>query len=200
MTEIQRINIPKQQTTTIFDKYKKTTQQELLTVIGWNADEMQWIVAPKNQQQSEWSVSFDTSEIHQATSQLAEGWHETDDIGFFHNHNRDSGHGFWFSDADLKTAKQLHETQWVDRMGLIMNWESNEDVQVQHMIVANHTWDLHDLEGENGSWKVVTMVTDKQWEKHEIYSESIAEAEEKERQIVALKGKLFEEEEMKMAA
>lgn len=41
MTEIQRINIPKKQTTTIFDKYKKATQQELLTVIGGNADELQ---------------------------------------------------------------------------------------------------------------------------------------------------------------
>lgn len=200
MTEIQRINIPKQQTTTIFDKYKKTTQQELLTVIGWNADELQWVVAPKNQNQLEWSVSFYTSEIHQATQELAEQWHETNDIWFIHNHNRDSGHGFWFSDADLETAKKLHETQWIDRMWLIMNGESNEDVQVQHMVVANHTWELHDLDGEEWTWKVVTMVTDKQWEKHEIYSESIAEAEEKERQLIALKGKLFEEEEMEMAA
>lgn len=194
MTEIQRISIPKQQTTTIFDKYKKVTQQELLTVIGWNADEMQWIVAPKSQHQSEWSVSFDTSEIHQATQELAEQWHETNEIWFVHNHNRDSGHGFWFSDADLKTAQQLYDTQWVDRMGLVMNGESNEDVQVQHMIVANHEWELHDIEWEENSWKVVTMVTDKQWETREIYSESIAEAEEKERQLLALKGKLFEDE------
>ena len=200
MSEIQRINLPKQQTTTIFDKYKKTTQQELLTVIGWNADELQWVVAPKNQIQSEWSVSFDTSEIHQATKELAEQWHDTNDIWFVHNHNRDSGHGFWFSQEDLQTAKELHETQWIDRMGLIMNGESNEDVQVQHMVIANHEWELHDVEWENGSWKVVTMVTDKQWEKREIYSESIAEAEEKERLLIALKGQLFEEEEIEMAA
>lgn len=199
MSEIQRINLPKQQTTTIFDKYKKTTQQELLTVIGWNADELQWVVAPKNQIQSEWSVSFDTSEIHQATKELAEQWHETNDIWFVHNHNRDSWHGFWFSQEDLQTAKELHDTQWIDRMWLVMNGESNEDVQVQHMVIANHEWELHDVEWENGSWKVITMVTDKQWEKHEIYSESIAEAEEKERLLIALKGQLFEEE-MGMAA
>lgn len=195
MAEIQRITIPQKHTTSIFKKYKKSTQEELLTVIGGNADELQWVVAPKNQQQSEWSVQFDTSEIHQARQELTEKWHDTNDVWFVHNHNRASGHWFQFSDADLDAAKHLYEEQWVDRMWLVMNGESTEDLQIQHMIVANHEWELHDLEWEAWNWKVITMVTDKQWETHEIYSESIEQAEELERQIVALKELLFEKEE-----
>ena len=97
-------------------------------------------------------------------------------------------------------AKKLYDAQWVDRMWLIMNWESNEDIQVQHMVVANHDWELHEVEWEEGSWKVITMVTDKQWESHEIYSESIEEAEAKEAKIIELKGVLFEEDEIRVAA
>lgn len=202
MTEIQRIHIPKQQTATIFDKYKKTTQQELLTVIGWNEDEVQWITTPKDQQQSEWSVSFDTSKISQATAELEEQWHATDELWFFHNHNRDSEHGFWFSDADLETAKHLHESRGIDRMWLVMNGKTDEDIHIQHMVIANHEWELHDLEWENGTWKVMTMVTGKDGKKHEIFSASIEEAEQKEAQIIALKELLFtdEESEVGMAA
>lgn len=200
MAEIQRINISRQHTHTIFDRYKDETAQELLTVLWGNTNEVQWIVAPTEQLQQEGSVSFDTRQIDTATQSLDEKGHDTSDVGLLHNHNRASGHGFGFSDEDLNTARTMYETKWIDRMGLLMNGYEDDDIHVQHMIVGNHEWELHDIEGANWSGKVVTMVTNVDGTKEEIYSDSIAEAEAKEYEIMMLKQQLFEEENTAMTA
>lgn len=187
MDKIQRIHLPTHEQKNISTTYRQQTQRELLTVLWGDGQSIAWLTKPKDQIQEEWRVWFDTREIATATKELADAWHAVNDISFFHNHNRTSGHGFDFSQDDLKTAKNLHDTYGVDRMGLVMNEIGTEHIDVQHVIIANHKGDLHDVETDAWAGKVVTMVTDKNWTTKNIMSESIQDAEQKAAQIASLK-------------
>jgi hypothetical protein len=195
MGELQRIWLDNNHLEVVFKKYAETPEHELLTVLWWKKWSMEWYIAPKDQIQSSWSVSFDSQVIWQAVSDLEKKDNAVESISFTHNHNRGDGHASWFSDADLDTAQKLHDEQWIDRMGLVMNGEVVwSEVAVQHFVQANHKWDLHDLHWSEWEGKVVTTYKDEQWVQKIEYFASLEEAEQKELKIVALKKMLLWED------
>lgn len=195
--ETKVISINQQQTKTLRETYAKSTEMELLTILWDNH-----LVKPKEQDQQADKIDFNTQIIAEAKQELATKGEDIDSTKVFHNHNED--HWFAFSEADLQTAELLYQTQWINEMWLFKNGKTleNGEVAVQHMIIANHEWKLHDLEWTEWSWKVLTMYTDENWVEQHEYSESIEEAEEKEKQITLLKELLLatEWEELLQAA
>lgn len=187
---VKTISLNKKQKKNLTQVYQETTSKELLSVL-WDEQ----IVKPEDQMQAEDHIHFGTQTIAKAQQELNESWDEATNMTVVHNHNRDSNHGFGFSKADLQTAKTLHAQHGIDQMWLIMNGKTvNGEVAVQHMIIGNAEWELHDIEGETGKGKVVTMFKDSSGVEHELYSDSIKEAEEKERIITALKEQLLEDD------
>lgn len=194
MAETQKIWLDSRELQVVFNKYSETPRQELLTVLGGTKSHITWHIAPTQQTQTAWSVSFDSRIIWEAAHDLAEQWHATDSVSFTHNHNREYGHGFRFSKADLGTAENLYETDWIDRMGLVMNGEEVAGkVAVQHFVQANHKGELHNLHWSEWEGKVVTRYEDAQWIEIIEYHNSIVKAEKREAQIIALKKTLVGE-------
>jgi hypothetical protein len=180
--ETKVISINQQQTKNLRDTYAKNTELELLTIL-WDTQ----MVVPTEQKQYRDKVDFWSDVIPTAQQKLLEKWEKTENTKVFHNHNED--HWFALSDQDLETAEMLYETQWINEMWLFKNGKTleNGDVAVQHMIIANHEWDLHDLEWEEWKGKVLTMYTDETWEEKHEYFETIEQAEAREAEIVMLK-------------